>query len=27
VRILTTGITGWIAEGRPGNYWFEIIAR
>lgn len=25
VRILTTGLEGWIAEGRPGNYWFEIL--
>jgi hypothetical protein len=27
VHILTTGITGWIAEGRPGNYFVEVIAR
>lgn len=26
VRILTTGLTGWLAEGVPGNYWFEVIA-
>lgn len=25
VRILTTDITGWVAEGRPGSYWFDII--
>jgi hypothetical protein len=25
VRVLTTDITGWVAEGRPGNYWFDII--
>ncbi|MBK8022387.1 MAG: SH3 domain-containing protein [Chloroflexi bacterium] len=27
VRILTTNITGWIAEGTPGRYWVELIAR
>ncbi len=27
VRILTTGLTGWLAEGRPGNYWFEVLIR
>lgn len=27
VRILTTGITGWIAEGRPGRYNVEVISR
>lgn len=27
VQILTTGITGWIAEGYPGNYWVELISR
>lgn len=27
VRILTTGITGWIAEGRPGRYFVEVITR
>jgi len=27
VRILTTGITGWIAEGRPGRYFVEVISR
>jgi hypothetical protein len=26
VRILTTGITGWIAEGRPGRYFVEVIS-
>jgi hypothetical protein len=25
VQIVGTSLTGWIAEGRPGNYWFEII--
>ncbi len=25
VRILTTGLTGWLAEGLPGNYWFEVL--
>ncbi|MBW4438107.1 MAG: hypothetical protein KME04_13275 [Pleurocapsa minor GSE-CHR-MK-17-07R] len=25
VRLLVTGQVGWIAEGRPGNYWFDII--
>jgi hypothetical protein len=24
-RVLTTEVTGWVAEGRPGNYWFDII--
>ncbi len=24
-RVLSTDITGWVAEGRPGNYWFDII--
>lgn len=27
IRILTTGITGWLAEGRPGNYFVEVISR
>lgn len=27
VHILTTGISGWIAEGRPGHYNVEVIAR
>ena len=27
VRIVSTGITGWIAEGRPGNYWFEVLVK
>lgn len=27
VRILTTGITGWIAEGTPAGYWVELIAQ
>lgn len=27
VRILTTGIAGWIAEGTPAGYWVELIAR
>lgn len=25
VRIVTTDITGWVAEGRPGAYWFDVI--
>ncbi len=25
VRIIATGQTGWLAEGRPGNYWFEVL--
>lgn len=25
VRIVTTDVTGWVAEGQPGNYWFDII--
>lgn len=25
VRILTTGLTGWLAEGLPGNYWFQVL--
>ena len=25
VRVLSTSITGWVAEGTPGNYWFDII--
>jgi hypothetical protein len=25
VRILSTDITGWVAEGTPGSYWFDII--
>lgn len=25
VRVVTTDIVGWIAEGRPGNYWFEVL--
>jgi hypothetical protein len=27
VRILTTGITGWIAEGTPAGYWVQVIAQ
>jgi hypothetical protein len=27
VRILTTGLTGWLAEGIPGDYWFEVMFR
>jgi len=27
VRILTTGLTGWLAEGIPGNYWFDVLFR
>ncbi|HYO88442.1 MAG TPA: hypothetical protein VER79_07320 [Candidatus Limnocylindrales bacterium] len=27
VRILTTTITGWLAEGQPGAYWFNIITQ
>ncbi len=25
VRIVPTGLTGWLAEGRPGNYWFDVL--
>ncbi len=25
VRIIATGQTGWLAEGRPGNYWFDVL--
>ncbi|MFN8448703.1 MAG: SH3 domain-containing protein [Anaerolineae bacterium] len=25
VRIVATGLTGWLAEGVPGNYWFEVL--
>ncbi|KXK23288.1 MAG: SH3 type 3 domain protein [Chloroflexi bacterium OLB15] len=25
VRLLVSGQEGWLAEGRPGNYWFSII--
>ncbi len=25
VRILTTTLEGWLAEGQPGDYWFNII--
>jgi hypothetical protein len=25
VRIVTTDIIGWVAEGRPGAYWFDVI--
>jgi hypothetical protein len=24
-RIVTTDVVGWVAEGRPGAYWFDII--
>ncbi|MEP7291770.1 MAG: SH3 domain-containing protein [Chloroflexota bacterium] len=27
VRIVATGLTGWLAEGVPGNYWFEVLIR
>ena len=23
--IVGTGLTGWLAEGRPGNYWFDVL--
>ncbi|MCC6802025.1 MAG: SH3 domain-containing protein [Anaerolineae bacterium] len=26
VRIVATGLTGWLAEGAPGNYWFEVFS-
>ncbi|MBI1259838.1 MAG: hypothetical protein GC204_20410 [Chloroflexi bacterium] len=25
VQIIATGTTGWIAEGLPGNYWFDVL--
>ena len=25
VQIVTTNIVGWVAEGRPGDYWFDVI--
>jgi hypothetical protein len=25
VQVVATGQTGWLAEGRPGNYWFEVL--
>ncbi len=25
VQLVATGTTGWLAEGRPGNYWFDIL--
>jgi len=25
VQIVATGTTGWIAEGLPGNYWFDVL--
>jgi hypothetical protein len=25
VRLVTNGLTGWLAEGVPGNYWFDIL--
>lgn len=25
VRVVPTGQTGWLAEGRPGNYWFDVF--
>lgn len=26
VRVLGADLSGWLAEGRPGNYWFNIIS-
>jgi hypothetical protein len=26
VRVVGTGLTGWLAEGAPGNYWFEVFS-
>ncbi len=25
VQIVSTGLTGWLAEGLPGNYWFDVL--
>ena len=25
VQIVATGTTGWLAEGLPGNYWFDVL--
>lgn len=25
VQVVGTGLTGWLAEGLPGNYWFDIV--
>jgi hypothetical protein len=25
VQIIATGTTGWLAEGLPGNYWFDVL--
>jgi hypothetical protein len=24
-QIVTTNVTGWVAEGRPGDYWFDVL--
>lgn len=25
IRLLQSNTTGWLAEGRPGNYWFDVV--
>jgi len=25
VQIVATGTIGWLAEGLPGNYWFDVL--